>query len=247
MSGHIYIFAFIALRLVTDGLAISKRNDPADANATGAIINSIGLSPLLLATAGFLNEARFYILDYPSNKAAKKIGRLFELVLHVLVVTGIVLLALGRTRAAEAATSSNANRYRGLEYGGAVLLLLAWLSVCAVALLTAFTAYRQKRPDQQRRGAGLLAYEIVMSLVFTGIRVIYTMVYTFDSRSQVQPTTASFVIYFLLLFLSQLIAVIIIAVALVITRNMNQEFFRTTRPGDTSTVHTSTDGALSEA
>lgn len=224
LSGHIFIFAFIGLRLVTDGLAISKSNQPASANVTGAIINSIGLSPLLLAIAGYLNEARFYVLDYRNRKVAKRRGLIYEIFLHLFVVGGVVLLALGRSNLAEAKTPSDANTDKSLEYAGAAILLLAWLVLCALALHTAFVARKRTQSAHESRNLRLLAYGLVASLVFTGIRVIYTMTYTFGNNPQLQPQTATFAIYFFLLFLSQLVAALVIAATLLLTRHIHDDF-----------------------
>jgi len=51
LLGWFFLFAFCTIRIV--GGALSTGND----QATGGIIASVGLSPLLLATAGILHEA----------------------------------------------------------------------------------------------------------------------------------------------------------------------------------------------
>lgn len=51
--GWFYVHIFCLLRIVTGGLALHGNN-----NSTSAVIlNSIGLSPLILAIAGVLHEA----------------------------------------------------------------------------------------------------------------------------------------------------------------------------------------------
>jgi hypothetical protein len=60
LVGWIFLLAFCILRIVADGLQISdgiKQSKGESYSATGAIINSVGVSPLLLAISGLLSEA----------------------------------------------------------------------------------------------------------------------------------------------------------------------------------------------
>lgn len=50
--GWLYLFVFCGLRIISGGLGVKKSD-----GATASIISNIGLSPLLLATAGILHEA----------------------------------------------------------------------------------------------------------------------------------------------------------------------------------------------
>lgn len=219
ITGHIYLFVFVILRLTADGLTISSRNDPSG-STTGAIINSIGLSPLLLATVGIINEARAYILGSLHNGNAKKYGYLAELILHALVVTGVALLAVGSSKSFSATASSDLDKPRALAYAGAILLLIAWIIICAWNLSTLKISNNQKRRGKDHRLARLLMTEIIISLPFTGIRIIYSVVYTFDHSPSLSPATSSFAVSFCLVFLVQLIAALILVVGLVVTRNI---------------------------
>lgn len=220
LVGHTYLFAFVVLRLVADGLAISHRNDAPGSNTTGSIINSIGVSPLLLATAGFLNESRSYVLDYARNKDAKKMGWIMDLSLHVLVVTGVALLATGNSNAATATILSDINKYRALAYTGAILLLVAWLLIYAWAYWTFRVSSKQKKEGVHNPLARTLLTEIMISLHFTGVRVCYSVVYTFDHSQSLSPVTASFVVDFFLIFLVQLLAATVLMLGLVVTRSI---------------------------
>lgn len=48
--GWIYLFAFCSLRVIGGALALKE-------SKTASIVGNIGLSPLLLATCGFIHEA----------------------------------------------------------------------------------------------------------------------------------------------------------------------------------------------
>jgi len=50
--GWLFLFVFCGLRIISGGLGVKKSD-----SAAASIISNIGLSPLLLATAGILHEA----------------------------------------------------------------------------------------------------------------------------------------------------------------------------------------------
>jgi prolipoprotein diacylglyceryltransferase len=60
LIGWFFLIVFCLLRIVADGLLISdgiKESKGESFSATGSIINSVGVSPLMLAMAGILFEA----------------------------------------------------------------------------------------------------------------------------------------------------------------------------------------------
>jgi hypothetical protein len=55
-----FLAAFCILRIIADGLQINdqvKENDGLPIDSTAAIVNSVGISPLLLAFSGILSES----------------------------------------------------------------------------------------------------------------------------------------------------------------------------------------------
>lgn len=220
LVGHVFLYAFILPRVIADRLTIHDHNVSTGVNETAAIVNSIGVSPLLLATAGFINESRHYICDYAHNEHAKKTGWIFELLLHVMLVGGIALLAVGDSKAATAATSSDINAYRALAYVGAILLLVAWLSICVWACQTFWVSSKQKKSGAPNCIARTLITEVLVSLPFSGVRVCYSIAYTFDQSRSLYPATAGFLVDFFLIFLVQLVAALVLVVGLFVTRKI---------------------------
>lgn len=220
LLGHVFLFAFIVLRLVADGLAIHNRNS-GSIDVTAAIINSVGVSPLLLATAGFVSESRHYILDTAHNEGAKKMGWIMDLIIHIVSVTGIALLAIGFANSATATSTTAISTYHDVAYIGAILLLVAWVMICVWAFVTFRISSKQKKCGKYSRIARLLLVEIMVSLPFTGARVCYSIVYAFDHSPSVSPVTASFVVDFFLIFLVQLVAASVMILGLFVTRNIH--------------------------
>lgn len=219
LIGHVFLLAFIILRVIADALTIEHRND-AGVDTTAAIVNLVGVSPLLLATVGFIDASRHYVFDYAHNQSAKKIGWIWELGLHILAVAGIVMLAIGYSHAETATDPSTVKNYRAVAEAGAMLLLVAWILTCVWAFLTFKESSKQKKNRTYNHLARLLLTETMVSLPFTGVRVCYTIVYTFDRSRSVNPVTASFVVDFFLVFLVQLLAALVLVLGLFITRDI---------------------------
>ena len=69
LFGHAYLIAFIVLRLAAAGLTIGA-SISRTTSTTAAIMDSVGLSPLLLSLAGFLHEVHFYVYQRRMGKLA---------------------------------------------------------------------------------------------------------------------------------------------------------------------------------
>src|ERR1700761_2699256 len=78
ISAFFYLTAFEILRIVAAGIQIGNRND-ARPSTSGAIVSSIGLSPLLLAYAGFLNLLWRY---YGSSSRSQLVSLISEVGVH---------------------------------------------------------------------------------------------------------------------------------------------------------------------
>ena len=105
--GWLYLFVFCSLRIISGGLGVKKSD-----GAVASIISNIGLSPLLLATAGILHEA--FVTHYPpslmsthltKNSRAyrifgidKKLEWAQALFFHTLVGAGVALAAAGSAK-----------------------------------------------------------------------------------------------------------------------------------------------------
>ncbi|KAL5360644.1 hypothetical protein BJX96DRAFT_175497 [Aspergillus floccosus] len=91
LLGWLFLFFFCTLRIIGSALVIN------DTSVAANIISSVGLSPLLLATAGILHEARRYRIQ-PIDK---KMEWVFVLAYHMLVVAGVALTAAGSAKLQE--------------------------------------------------------------------------------------------------------------------------------------------------
>lgn len=216
--GHLYVFAFVVIRVVTDALIISKRNGSAGLSTTAAVLNTVGLPPLLLAAVAIQNEARSYIRQPNQTKQdlVKRIG--IEISMQTIVVIGVLLQVIGSFDAAAATNLSQVDNAITLAQAGTVLLLLSWIVSCAWVLINIHSCVRNRIRGSPR--ALLLA--VAVALPFVGARTIYAILYTFDRSGNLHPVNASFAVRLCLMFLMQVVASASFLVGLVLSTDLRK-------------------------
>ncbi|KAL7619937.1 hypothetical protein AAE478_010484 [Parahypoxylon ruwenzoriense] len=173
--GWLFLFAFCTLRIIASAL---ETKDPNSASA--ALIASIGLSPLLIATCDVLHEARVYIIP----KSSRPLDARFLGFYHVLISTAIALAAAGASKLDKTGlTPKDMYRRQTLVRAGMVLLLLGWVALLSFAPLALFQAspHESKRLTTHTGGKQLLL-AATLSLPFIGIRVLERLVYFFTNK-----------------------------------------------------------------
>lgn len=122
-----FVYAFCAIRIAGSALSIAAESD-ASLETAAAIVNSIAISPLLLAALGVLHEARrARIADLNAKKEWRGVW-----CLHALVTTGMVLVIVGIVRVMEdgSSTAKSALIKAGMGLFVAVyVFLLLWTLV----------------------------------------------------------------------------------------------------------------------
>jgi hypothetical protein len=201
-----YLTAFQILRIVAAGIQISDRN-AAHPTEAGAIVSSVGLSPLLLAFAGFMNLLWLY--NGTSNRSPIQ-SLVTEVGVHIGAVTGIALVAVGASKLfSQNATPSDINTGYTMFKVGALILLSTWIALTLLCL----------QLFGKLKSQPILGLTMVAACGFIGVRAIYTVVYAFDHTSSLSPFTGSFVVKLIPIFLVQLLAALSLVMVAFQTRN----------------------------
>ena len=208
---YIYLSIFESLRIVAAGLQIHAHSQHTTSK-TGAIIDSVGLSPLLLAFSAFLYELSSY---YSPPGRSNRFIVLEEVLVHVGAYTGIALAAVGASNLTQSNPSqSKIDQAHTLQETGVVLLLLTWIALV-------YMCFRLCRALGQ---PGALAILLAVACIFVGVRSVYSVVYAFDHSPSVNPITGGFAIKLVLVFLVQLIAVLALLAVGFLTRDVAAEY-----------------------
>ncbi|PTB42441.1 uncharacterized protein TrAFT101_008465 [Trichoderma asperellum] len=222
LLGWAYLLAFCTLRIVGGAMDLSG-------STSAGIISSVGLSPLLLAASGILQEARAYY----SDPLSKKMKWAAVLVFHGIVTTGVALLAVGASNLDSSdAKSSDASTNASLVKVGIALLTLSWAIIAIVSVWTlARPATCSKSKSATAAGTKLL-WSVLVSNVFSGIRVIYALVALVTQDKSLSLLTGSLTIRVILSLIPELISVLAFITAGLFTRNAARDSLKAKRaPG----------------
>jgi hypothetical protein len=114
-----FIYAFCATRITGSALSIVAVHDTSLETAA-AIVNSIAISPLMLAALGVLHEARnARIASLDSRREWMAVGGV-----HAIVTTGMVLVVIGIVNVVEGVSTTADS---GLIKAGLAVLVLAYV------------------------------------------------------------------------------------------------------------------------
>ncbi|KAF1937187.1 hypothetical protein EJ02DRAFT_458942 [Clathrospora elynae] len=162
-SGWIYMLILCIVRIAGAVCQFLSRQDHSNGLIEAKIIiDSIGLSPLLLATLGLLSR----FVDFINAKASPTFTTKHFRVLQLLIIVGLILGIAGGTSGTvqpdgtvKVATTSKA---------GIALYIVAYVGIVLVYLVSVPRA--SVIPDQERR----VPVAIIFALPFVLVRLIYS-------------------------------------------------------------------------
>ncbi|KAF9765098.1 hypothetical protein IL306_002666 [Fusarium sp. DS 682] len=214
--GWLYVQIFCVLRIVTGGIGLHETN-----SSTGLIIlNSIGLSPLLLAASGILHEAR----RGTNPRLNRKLDVILEIKYHGLVGAAMALIIVS-VIGLQNGDSISTNKT--LLKVASALIALAW-ALLAIWALWSLGKCQGSATNNRRvssfRGGKLLLYAVFITLPLLGLRLGYGIAYL---QLKISHPTSGFlsskaVVVCLSVVPEMLITAIFLLVG-VMTRNLKHE------------------------
>lgn len=179
--GWYLLAVFCALRIA--GAALQMHIDATGSKSMGAaIVSSIGLSPLLLATESILHEAR--TARDPAFNHRLELIKILNF--HGIVVAGLVLVMIGVMNEMK----MDVPVPNTMMKVGVILLASAWFFLVIWAL------HSLKQPQQDRMAvpafddATLLIWGIITALPFIGCRALYALLSTFVQSASFRDSQA---------------------------------------------------------
>ncbi|EKJ78609.1 hypothetical protein NXS19_004130 [Fusarium pseudograminearum] len=165
--GWLYVQIFCVLRITTGGIGLHGAS-----SSTGTVIlNSIGLSPLLLAASGILHEAR--------RATNPRLNRRFDIVLevqyHALVGAAMALIIVSVINLQK---GKDVSKNETLLHVASAIIALAWV------LLAVWSLWSLGKTRSSRNGAVpslrdgmLLLYAVFIALPLLGLRLSYAIAF----------------------------------------------------------------------
>ncbi|KAL7896631.1 hypothetical protein HDV63DRAFT_68799 [Trichoderma sp. SZMC 28014] len=216
LLGWLYLLAFCSLRVIGSAMDLSG-------NTSAGIISSVGLSPLLLAASGILHEARNYYCDPMSKKLKYTVIILF----HVLVTTGVAIVASGasslQSSSDKPVDSSKVSKDASSVNTGMGLLTLAWAIIAIVSVWILARPAKSPMPRSIFVAGTRLLWAVIVSDIFSGIRVIYSLIALVTKDKNLNPQTGTLAIRVILGLIPELISALTFVTAGLATRHVNRE------------------------
>ncbi|KAH6867192.1 hypothetical protein B0T10DRAFT_451939 [Thelonectria olida] len=214
-----YLFIFCTLKMVGSGMQLGDSR-----SSSAAIVTSVGLSPLVLAAAGVLHEARFYYAGPEKRRLDSKKETIIIIIFHMLIMFGIALIAVGMSRLTRSKIQDSVNHAWTLARIGATVLFLGWVAVTVVATLSGLKAYLHIKEQPQRNDGTRLLIAVIIALPFVGIRVIAAFVYLITGNESLSAVTGALGVRVGLYLIEEIIATLVLVGAGIVTRNIRRQF-----------------------
>jgi len=156
------------------------------------ILDSIGVSPLLLATLGLL------------SRCADSISGMFNAIhfrlLQLLITIALILCIVGGT---SSYTSAGVYQPQPTTKAGVVLYLVAFIALVLIAAIT--TSKLSNAPSDDKR----LVWAVILALPFILIRIIYSLISVFSHNRHFNLITGSVAIHVCMAVLEEMAVVLI--------------------------------------
>ncbi|KAG0649002.1 hypothetical protein D0Z07_5006 [Hyphodiscus hymeniophilus] len=175
------------------------------------IINSVGLSPLLLAALGIMHEAR----RARNKDLRKKLEWFLVISMHILVSLGLIVMIIGIVKVEDKKEAPNTSHV--IKFG-LLVVFICWLTLCAWALWS-LKGHPRTDPMFYANGTALLK-GVLISLPFIGMRLIYGIL-SFVLKSQSFANSLGWRIF--LDVIPSAVVVTVLVIVGFITRNMWRE------------------------
>jgi len=201
-AGWVFLWVFSMVRIADGALFIAaEETKPVNTSLYEAayILQAVGLSPLLLATIGFLGLVGQHA--YSENNGMRRSFRLIAIV----ITLGLVLAIVGGVQASDGHSAG-----LDLRKAGYILYAVAWLLIVIVL----FGAWGYRHVIMRYR-KGLL-FGITCALPFLGVRMVYGILNAFStsvpSIAKFNSVTGDWVLYLVMSLIMEYCVVVIYSV-----------------------------------
>ncbi|KAJ5999257.1 integral membrane protein [Penicillium sp. IBT 35674x] len=204
-----YLNIFCVARIVGGALGVQGSNALA-AN----IIQSIGISPLLLAVDGLVHEARVY--RYPSKSPV--LG--WSVIIATTSTMGAAM-ALSIVGALDIYEGTAKPDSYSLWKAGTAMIVAIWVFQLIWSTISIFSR-REVTHAPTFQGSTALLQGAIIALLFIGIRVIYVLVAVCTQRRDLSPVYGSTAVRVVLLFLPEVFATLTLITVGLRTRHLRE-------------------------
>ncbi|KAF7195057.1 hypothetical protein HII31_03525, partial [Pseudocercospora fuligena] len=176
LRAWIYLSLYTGLQIAGNAI-IAAAGPNGEYSYIGPVLASVGLSPLLIGTAGILHQwfgtTRFFRNSYPG--LSKRV-QIISIVFHVGATMSIALIAAGGSMAAQSDPPSYALTLLRI---GAIVLFAMFLILCGMTVWLSF--------KYMRDSSKALIWAVIISLPALAVRYVYELFSSFSSNLDFNP------------------------------------------------------------
>lgn len=205
LRAWIYLSLYTGLQIAGNAI-IAAAGPDGEYSYIGPVLASVGLSPLLIGTAGILHQwfgtTRFSRNSYPG--LSKKV-QIISIVFHVGATMSIALIAAGGSLAAQSDPPSYALT---LLRVGVIVLFAMFLILCGVTVWLSF--------KYMRDSSKALIWAVIISLPALAVRYIYELFSSFSSNLDFNPIYGKLVFRIVLEVVPQAFVLLVLIVGAIV-------------------------------
>ncbi|KIN02310.1 hypothetical protein OIDMADRAFT_41432 [Oidiodendron maius Zn] len=209
--GWIYLAIFCIIRLVGAGFKIESVHHPTNKTDTewSAILQSVGLSPLLMASMGLLKRLLpgGVIGKIITNRATANSRRSRVIQIAQLpIMIALILCIVGGTDESGSSASDIATGKRDTKIG-VVIFLIIYLLLIALAIIT------MKDVGNAPKGEKRVYFAVLGALPLLGVRLLWSLLSSFSSNPSFSITSGKPLVQFFMATLEEFVVVVFYTLA----------------------------------
>lgn len=200
-AGWMFLVLFTLVRIIGAGMQIATISSPDNVSLyTGyAILQNIGLSPLMLATLGLLSR----LLENINRTHNTAVGTRVLNGIQLVITVGLILGIVGGVNASDNLETTGKYSPGTLSKAGSALFIVSYV---AIVIATIFVSFSVKHAAQ---GEKRILAAVALSLPFLLVRLVYSILSTFAHNKNFNLISGSTTILLCVAFIEEFIIVII--------------------------------------
>jgi hypothetical protein len=199
-AGWMFLIIFCLARIIGAAMQLATISSPSNISLyTGyAILQNIGLSPLMLATLGLLSR----LLDNINRAHHTAISTRFFKFVELVIMVGLILGIVGGVNASNDYVKTHVFVPSSLNKVGTALFIVSYIAIVASTILLSFSV------NHASHGEKRILLAVAFSLPFLLVRLVYSIISTFTKNKNFNLMTGNITILLCVAFIEELVIVI---------------------------------------
>lgn len=200
-AGWMFLIIFCLARIIGAAMQLATISSPNNISLyTGyAILQNVGLSPLMLATLGLLSR----LVDNINQTRQTLISTRFFKLVELIILVGLILGIVGGVNASNDYVNTHIYVPSSLNKAGTSLFIVSYLAIVISTILLSFSI------SHATHGEKRILFAVALSLPFLLVRLVYSIISTFTKNKNFNLMTGDITILLCVAFIEELIVVIL--------------------------------------